>query len=167
MNFALHQNWSTWSLGLFEVVSKIALASSLPSIASFWACCLNAWAKGLVLLSSPLVSPDPDLIALNNGGASMATDLLKLMQVKGVLTNGNQVQGIVLWVCRFQKCLWEPYRLEKIFYSEIGLSQANFIVKFAFQYIELPYTFLESTNIIEHCPELDFLWSEVLWPMQV
>ena len=25
-----------------------------------------------------------------------STDLLKLMQVKGVLTNGNQVQGIVL-----------------------------------------------------------------------
>ena len=70
-------------------------------------------------------------------------------------------------VCRFQKCVWEPFRLEKIFYSKIGLSQANFIVKFVFQYIELPYIFLESTNIIEYCPELDFLWSEALWPMQV
>ena len=55
-----------------------------------------------------------------------------------------------------------PIYWRKISYSKIGLSQANFIVKFVFQYIELLYIFLESTNIIEHCPEHDFLWSESL-----
>ena len=55
-----------------------------------------------------------------------------------------------------------PIDWRKFFTVKLGLSQANFIVTFVFQYIELPYTFLESTNIIEHCPELDFLGSEVL-----
>ena len=57
--------------------------------------------------------------------------------------------------------------MENKFHYKICLTEPNFRVKNFLQYIGFPYTFLESTNIIEQCPEHDFSWSEPQNPLDL
>ena len=113
-----------------------------------------------VVQTQIIIKPPASLLTLQHLGKSTKdksipayrrTDLLKLPQVKGVLTDAMETnyRGVIHYaVGRFQKRIWEPYKFTYNFYTEIGLSQSNFRVKFGFKYIGFPFTFLGSPTIL-------------------